>query len=184
MNLLSVEPTINTNSLKALFIGCEIANKPNIAEGLRREFDLDYVKLPNHYPFDRYLQMLDWLRRQLYPLEKETTGYEKIGRNITRGFFQGPLGQVLKLSIPVMGTQRSVRYFFRVAGGALSFGKFEIIEERPNFVRAALYNVPGSPELMRGMSLESMNFTSAKQPSVTYTKLSPNDTEFIARWLD
>lgn len=83
-----------------------------------------------------------------------------------------------------MGAQRSVPFFFRVAGGALPFGKFEVVENKPGYVRATLYNVPGSPEIMRGMSLEAMEATNARNPTVVYKKLSPKDTEFTASWLD
>lgn len=101
---------------------------------------------------------------------------------MTHGFFEGPAGQVLKLSIKVMGPQRSVPFFFRVAGGALPFGKFIVVENQPQYIRAILYNVPGSPEIMRGMSLESMVVANIKNSTVQYNKLNPGDTEFIARW--
>ena len=83
-----------------------------------------------------------------------------------------------------MGAQRSVPLFFRVAGGAVPFGRFEVVENKPRYIRAILYNVPGSPEIMRGMSLEAMEATASKNPTVTYKKLNPDDTEFVARWLD
>ena len=184
MTLQHTETVIRAGSLKALFVGNELPTKPIILETLKREFDLDYANLPNSYPFDRYLQMLEWLRTQLYSLDPEAKGYEKLGRGIARGFFQGPVGQVLKLSIGVMGTQRSMRYFFRILGGALPFGKFEIVEERPGYIRSILYNVPGSPEIMRGMGLEAIQATNAKNAVITYRKFSSVDTEHIAKWED
>lgn len=184
MNLNSTEPVISASSLKALFVGSELTNKPLVLTGLRLEFGLDYPNLPSRYPFARYLEMLEWLRRQLYPFDTTTLAYEKLGRNITRGFFQGPVGQVLKISINVMGAQRSVRYFFRIMGGALPFGKFVVVEERPRFIKAILYNVPGSPDITRGMALESMVMGNIEQGSITYRKLSLLDTEFVATWVE
>ncbi len=176
------EPAISNSGLKALVTGCEIATKPAIAEGLRQHFDLDYLQLPARYPFPRYLEMLDWLRRLLYPLDKPELGYEKIGRSITKGFFQRPVGQVLKLTLGPLGTQRSVHYFFRIGGGALPFGEFQIVAERPGYIRAILYRVPGSPDLMRGMALESMGMAGIKHGSIKYTKLTEQDTQFEAEW--
>lgn len=184
MQFGSTEPAIGASSLKALINGSELAGKPLVLAGLKAEFGLDHLNLPNRYPFVRYLEMLDWLRKQLYPSDPELLGYERLGRNITRGFFQGPVGQVLKLSINVMGAQRSVRYFFRIMGGALPFGKFEVVEEQPRFIKAILYNVPGPPDVTRGMALESMVMGNIPQGTVTYRKLNPADTEFIARWAE
>ena len=167
------EPAISNSSLKALFTGCEIANKPVIAEGLRQHFDLDYLKLPARYPFPRYLEMLDWLRRVLYPVDKPELGYEKIGRNITKGFFQRSVGQVLKLTLGPLGAQRSVHYFFRIAGGALPFGEFKIVDERPGYIRAILYRVPGSPDLMRGMGIESMEMAGIKLRQYQIYQINP-----------
>lgn len=182
MQLEIAQQTIGSGSLKALFTGCGLPEKPGLLQALDIKFGLSYPHLPASYPFDRYLQMLDWLRQQLYPHDTEATGYEKLGRNITKGFFLGPAGQVLKLSIKVMGPQRSVPYFFKIAGAALRFGRFEVVEQKPGFVRAILWNVPGSPEVMRGMALESMEASAIKNPMVIYYKLDPNDTEFVARW--
>jgi uncharacterized protein (TIGR02265 family) len=176
------QAAISGNSIKALFNGLKLAEKPELLAEIQRRFNLAYPELASSYPFDRYLEMVDWLREQLYPDKAAPAGFELIGRAATRGFFQGPVGQVLKLSIKVMGAQRAIPYFFRIAGGALPFGKFVVVENKPNYIRAILYNVPGSPEIMRGMSLESMDETGIKNPTIDYYKLSPNDTEFVARW--
>jgi uncharacterized protein (TIGR02265 family) len=184
MQLGSTEPTINARSLKTLIVGNGLVDKPAILESLRRDFGLTYPDLPEHYSFERYIEVLEWLRQKLFPTDSMALGYEKIGRNITRGFFQGPVGQVLKLSINVMGAQRSVRYFFRIMGGALPFGRFEVVEERPRYIRAILYNVPGPPDVTRGMALESMEASNIKQGTITWRKLGPADTEFIARWAE
>jgi len=176
------EPAINKSGLTALVTGCEIALKPILAAGLKEHFNLDYLKLPARYPFPRYLEMLDWLRRLLYPLNTLELGYEKIGRSITKGFFQRPVGQVLKLTLGPLGPQRSVHYFFRIAGGALPFGEFQIVAEHPGYIRAILYRVPGSPDVMRGMGLESMEMAGIKHGSIKYTKLTPQDTQFEADW--
>ncbi len=180
--LQSTETAIGVGSLKALFAGSGITSQPDLLHNLRYEYNLPYPDLPNRYSFDRYLDMMSWLRKRLYPYDSEALGYEKLGRNITQGYFLGMAGQVLKMSIGVLGVQRSVRYFSRVAGGALAFGEFKVVEEQPRYVRAVLYNVPGSPDIIRGMALESMKAINAKNPSVIYRKLSPLDTEFIARW--
>ncbi len=183
MNLLeTTKQSIGSGSLKALFIGCELVKKPMVLAEIQNRFGLSYPNLPNSYPFDRYLELLDWLRQEFYPGDTEAKGYEKLGRAINRGFFQGPVGQVLKVSIRMMGPQRSLPYFFRITGGALKFGWFEIVEEKPNFIRAILHNVPGSPDIMRGMSLESMDMVGVKNPSITYYKFDELDTEFVATW--
>lgn len=176
------QAAISGNSIKALFNGLKLAENPKLLEEIKQRFNLTYGELPTFYPFDRYLEMTDWLRRQLYPGQPEAVGFELLGRAITRGFFEGPVGQVLKLSIKVMGAQRSIPYFFRIAGGALRFGKFEVVENKPYCIRAILYNVPGSPEIMRGMSLESMEVANIQNATFDYTKLNSDDTEFIVRW--
>ena len=181
---LSKEATITGNSIKALFNGLKLSEKPDLfAETLSR-FNVTYPNIGSSFPFDRYLEMANWLRLKLFPFKAEAAGFEQIGRAVTRGFFEGPAGSVLKISIRVMGAQRSVPFFFRVAGGAIPFGRFEVVENKPCYIRAILYNVPGSPEIMRGMSLEAMEATNIKNPTVIFNKLSPDDTEFIARWLD
>ncbi len=176
------ESYIKQGSLRALFEGSELTTRSDLLTMLAAIWDLPYSALPTRYSFERYLDMVKWLRQQLYSTESAEKGYEKLGRNITKGFFLGMTGQVLKITMNVMGIQRSVGYFFRVAGGALPFGEFKVVEEKPGYVRAILYNVPGSPELMRGMALESMNIAKAINPQVAYHKLNALDTEFIARW--
>ncbi|MBN9388509.1 MAG: DUF2378 family protein [Chloroflexi bacterium] len=180
----SREVAITGNSIKALFTGLKLADKPVIFQETLDRFNVTYPNIGSSFPFDRYLEMVDWLRRQLFPFKSEAAGFEQIGRAVTRGFFEGAAGSVLKMSIKVMGAQRSVPLFFRVAGGAVPFGRFEVVENKPRYIRAILYNVPGSPEIMRGMSLEAMEATASKNPTVTYKKLNPDDTEFVARWLD
>lgn len=176
------QPAISSGGLKALFIGSDLENQPEILKEIAQKFELDYAKLPSRYPYDHYLDLLDWLQIRLYPNEGVTAGFEQLGRNITKGFFQRPVGQVLKRTIGLLGPQRAMTYFFRIAGGALPFGRFEVMETKPGFVRAILYNVPGSPEIMRGMGLESMAVAGISGGTIQYTKLSPIDTQFIAQW--
>lgn len=178
------EATITGNSIKALIAGLKLSDNPIIFSETLDRFNVTYPNIGSTFPFERYLEMADWLRRKLFPYKSEAAGFEQIGRAVTRGFFEGAAGSVLKMSIKVMGAQRSVPIFFRVAGGALPFGKFEVVENKPRYIRAILYNVPGSPDIMRGMSLEAIEATNVKNPSVTYKKLSSDDTEFVARWLD
>ncbi len=182
MLLKNTEASIGEGGLKALFTGIDIGSKPWIAAQLEAAFDLNPAKLPNHYSYERYCEMLEWLRLQLYPGLSAPKAYEQIGRSIIKGFFQGRVGQVLKLTVNVLGAQRSMRYFFRIAVNALEFGRFEIIEEKPGYVRAILYNVPGTSEIMCGMGLESMAHTNAKNGTVTYRRLNNLDTEYTASW--
>ncbi len=180
--LTAKKAIIGANSLKALLIGSQTIEKSYLMAQLDQKFGLTYPILPTDYDFDRYLEMLNWLRQQLYPTDSVNLGFEKLGRNVTQGFFQGPVGQVLKMSIRVMGPQKSVPYFFRISGGALKFGRFEIVQQRPQYVNAVLYNVPGSPDIMRGMSLESMEMAQIKNPKVVAYKISELDTEFVVTW--
>lgn len=176
------EAAINGTSLKFLFIGLKLTEKPELMADTQRRFGLTYPNLPSFFPYDRYLEMLDWLREQLFPAEDEASGYELIGRAIASGFFDEPAGQVIKITAKLMGWHRAVPIFFRVIGGALPFGRFEIVESKPCYLRSIIYNVPGSPEIMRGMTLTGMEVANIKEPSIVYIKLNPGDTEYISRW--
>ncbi len=180
----SNEPTIKASSLQALFDGCELSTKPKILLALHQLFNLDYKALPAYYSFERYVKMLDWLRRELYPSDDEALGYEKLGRHITQGVFQRPAGQVLKMTVSIIGSKRALPYFFRKLGTALPFANLEILEERIGYVRFILHNVIGPADVTRGMMLESMKVTNVSEGKVTYRMLNVKDTEFEASWQD
>ena len=148
---------IGSGSLKALYIGCNLSTRPDLTTSIFTQFNLDLTTPPQSYPFERYLEMLDWLRRKLYPNDTYELGYEKIGRAITRGFWAGPVGQVLRVSIGLMGVQKALPFFFRKLNSALPFGKFEVSMVRSGYLRAVLYNVPGPADITKGMALEAMD---------------------------
>ena len=177
-------PYIKAGTLRTLMEGIEIAQQPAIAAKLKLKFGLNYQKLPDYYAFDRYLELLDWLRVQLYPHESEALGFEKIGRNITQGMFCDAVGYLLKISAEILGIQQGFHFFFDILGSALWFGKIEILEHCNGYIRFMLWNVPGSPDVTRGMILETMEAAKARQAKITYSNPSPNVTEFEVFWQD
>lgn len=69
------EAGITGNSIKALFNGLKLPEKPDLfAETLRR-FSVTYPNIGSSFPFDRYLEMAEWLRKQLFAGKDEATGY-------------------------------------------------------------------------------------------------------------
>lgn len=178
------ERIIKVGSLRSLYSGCELATKSLLLAEIKQRFDLDFGALPLQYPFDRYLEMLEWLRPQLYPTDSEAVGFEKIGRNITKSVFAGATGTTMKISAAAIGVDIGVPLFFRILGHALKFAVFEIVEHpmRTGYIKFRLLNVPGSPDLTCGMVLEAMDAAKAVNSTITYHKINSTDTEFEVRW--
>ncbi len=176
------EPYIKAGSLRALIEGNNLDDDAFVLAKLEQQFGIAYPVLPDYYPFDRYLELLNWLRQELYPHEPASQGYEKLGRQITQGMFRGAVGQLLKKSAELLGVQRGLYFFFKILGGALVFGTIETQEHRPGYVRFILWNVPGPPEVTSGMILEAMQAAKVKQSQISFHKPGLNDTEFEVRW--
>lgn len=181
---LESERIIKVGSLRSLYNGCELSTKLSLLLEIKQRFGLDFQALPVQYPFDRYLEMVEWLRPQLYPQDSVEVGFEKIGRNITKSVFTGPTGTTLKISAAAIGVEIGIPLFFRILGHALKFAVFDIVEQPPRtgYIKFRLLNTPGSPDLTRGMVLEAMDATRAINSTITYHKLNQNDTEFEVRW--
>ena len=77
------EQTVGRNTLKILYAGCELDSYPQLNANSQREFDLDFSRLPSKYPYDRYLKLVERIRKELFSNYSVDIGYEKIGRGIT-----------------------------------------------------------------------------------------------------
>jgi uncharacterized protein (TIGR02265 family) len=179
----NTKAVIKVNSLKALFKGCNLETKPFVTQPLLQKFGLDIQNPPPEYPFDRYLEMLDWLRQQLYTVDSPALGFEKIGRNITNGVFDSAIGQILKGSAELLGPERGMKFFFQKLGGALAFGTLNLLEQKPGYIRFELLNVPGPADVTRGMALAALEAAKVKAPAINFHMRNEYDNEFIATWI-
>jgi uncharacterized protein (TIGR02265 family) len=176
------ELSIRGSSLKALFDGIKLSHQPQQLEALRELFGLNYHNLPEYYPFDLYTKMLDWLRQEFYPQDAPSDAYEKLGRNITQGFFSGAVGQLLRIGAELIGVEQGLNFFFHTLGGATPLGSFQTLEQRPGYARFVLWNVPQPPEVTCGMILETMQATKIQNSKISYQRLNAKDTEFEVTW--
>ena len=117
---------------------------------------------PPYYPFWQYLEIVEYLRGELYSDLEPEGAYQKIGYGACLAYFDGVTGQVLKIAARVMGPMRGAKQFVRSMEVTLPWDKHELVEARPGYMCYSKTYSGGSPALLLGFleaSLEAAGIT-------------------------
>lgn len=143
------------------------------------KFDFDLNNPPSSYSYDRYLDIVEYLRTVFYKDKSPEEGYEAIGYRIGQEYFNGLAGQVMRIAAPMIGPQRGAQQFVRSIKNALPWGTHELEEVRSNYVRYHKSLVGGPPPLMLGLMRSALEVAGAKLLKAKYSVLSIEKDDIV-----
>lgn len=180
----SVYPTernVTGTSVRLLLDGSGVNLSPDLQSTIYARFDFDYQKPPMFYPQPKYMQMAKFLRREVYSDLPEEQAYEEMGRGIVRAYFEGSIGQVVKMTAAMLGPKVGSKTFLKVTKQCMPWANHEY-EVGDNFFRYRLRLVPGPPGIMRGIMKESVEAAGAKLLRATTTIYGEEDFLHEVEW--
>lgn len=175
------ERDISGASVKLLLDGSSVANHLELQKNLLDLFGFDSNSPPLFYPHAKYLQIAEFIRTELYKAYSNDAAYEEIGRGIVKAYFQGSIGQVVKITAEMLGPRVASKTFLKITKQCMPWAIHEY-EVGQNYFRYHLRLVPGPPALMRGILKASVEATDAKLLGAKSTVLSEEDVLHEVEW--
>ena len=132
------------------------------------QFGFDVRQPPATYPYTRYLEIVDCLRKELYADLSDDEAYQRLGRAASLSYFNGVSGQILKIAASVMGPVRGARQFVKTMEIALPWDKHTLVEARTGYMCYSKTFSGGSPALMLGFMQASVEAAGSTLTRLSY----------------
>jgi uncharacterized protein (TIGR02265 family) len=170
------------SAVKTLLRGNGAAQRYDLHAMLFAKFQFNYDSPPVRILYDKYLEIIEFIRQSLYPYKTLEEGYEAMGVKLTNAHFEGALGQVNKVAAGLLGAERGYTIFIKNMTTTLPFGRHELEEIRKGYGRYHLYGVPGPAAFMRGIIRACLVAGGAKDIVVTTKILGTEEFIHEAFW--
>ncbi len=176
---------VRGSAVLLLFGGLGLKGRPDLQHVLQTRFAYNANNPPVSYPYERYLEIAEYLRQTFYGSKTPEEGYEELGYRLTQSYFQGVSGQVLRVLARVLGPERGARQFLHMMSNNLPWGRHELQEVSSNSARYCKSGVGGPPALMLGILRASLEASGATLVRATYSVISESDDEVVyaVEWL-
>jgi uncharacterized protein (TIGR02265 family) len=166
---------VSGKMVQAVLESCNVHQNPQLLEMIKTRFGFDLDFVPTNFPYDKYMQINEFVARELYPQQDLQTALEKIGYDSVHYYFRHPTGQILKTMAGVLGVQRGAKIFVQNMKHRLPWGIHELEEVQPKYVRYRVRLVPGTGAMIRGTMRASVEVTGGKIKSLKTTLLDFED---------
>lgn len=170
---------VDAGTLRTLGLAVELNNYPQIKAMLKQRYQVDLASPPSTFSYDKYLEIVEFLRVTLFGNIGTEAGYEEIGYRIVQNYFAGSAGQIMKMMANVIGAHNGAKQFIKSISRALPWGKHELEEIRPGYARYHKSLVGGPPPIMLGMIRAIIEAAGAKIIRSGYTVLSESKDDII-----
>src|SRR5947209_18210387 len=82
------ERNVTGTTVKLLLDGSGVGRRSDLQGTLLTRFGFDYQKPPMFYPQPKYIQIAEFLRREIYSDLVAEQAYEEMGRGIVQAYFE------------------------------------------------------------------------------------------------
>jgi uncharacterized protein (TIGR02265 family) len=138
-------------AIQSLLLGCGIKEKPALQRVIKEQFAHDYDN-PRDIPFEKYVEIVEYLRETLYPFRNSDEGYLALGKAVTAGGFQGVMGTIRKSIGKVLPPEKVIELFLKDFITNTPFARSDLEEARKGYIRWRVGNLEGAPpKLLTGV---------------------------------
>jgi uncharacterized protein (TIGR02265 family) len=171
--------TVTQGTLRTVHNALELEHHYNAVNEVEQRFGVNLVQPPQSCDYDKYLEIVEYLRALLLSQLTPEQGYEEIGYRVVQIYFAGATGQVLKTLAKVIGPQNGAKQFIKLMHKALPWGEHYMEEVRPGYARYHKMLVGGPPPFMLGMIRAAVEAAGARILRSGYTVLSEERDDII-----
>jgi len=171
------------STVEGLFIkGLGERITPALRERLKTDAGLDLTRIQPAYALDTWARALALTVETLHPELPRDEAYERLGTDLTRGFFETFLGRAVQTVIKLIGPRRTLLRTERNLRSGNNYTACSFIEHAPNRIETTINEPSVLRHTMTGLVREALLYAGAKNLKVELTRNDEQNSTWLVSW--
>jgi uncharacterized protein (TIGR02265 family) len=171
------------SSVEGLFIkGLGARLTPELRERLKNEAQLDLARLQTAYDLATWKRALALTADIVHPGVPRDEAYERLGADLSRGFFDTFLGRAVHTVIKLIGPRRTLLRTERNLRSGNNYTECSFIEHAPNHIETVINEGTELRHAMTGVVREALLYAGAKNLKVQLLRFDDQNSTWDISW--
>lgn len=171
------------STIEGLYIrGLDGRITPELRERLKNEAHLDLTRLQPAYSLATWTRALELTAASVHPGLPRSEAYERLGADLSRGFFETFLGRAVIAVIKLLGPRRTLLRTERNLRSGNNYTECSFIEHAPNRIETVINEGTELRHAMTGVVREALIYAGAKNLKVDLIRHDDQNSTWMISW--